>query len=48
MMERFKAWVRQPFSADMSALDWFLFMGLLILISALWQIIFAHIRGNSQ
>lgn len=35
-MESFKAYLRQPFSADMDALHWFLFFGLLIAISVLW------------
>lgn len=35
-MDTFKAWLRQPFSADMDAGHWFLFFGLLIAISILW------------
>jgi hypothetical protein len=37
-----KAW-RQPFSADMSAPEWFLFVGLLLVIMILWRIILRHI-----
>ncbi|MEB2597933.1 MULTISPECIES: hypothetical protein [Bacillati] len=35
-MDEFKSWLRQPFSADMDAIHWFLFFGLLIAISILW------------
>jgi len=37
-----KTW-QQPFSADMSAPDWFLFVGVLIIIMALWRIILRHL-----
>ena len=35
-MDTFKAWMKQPFSADMDAFHWFLFFGLVIAISILW------------
>lgn len=35
-MDSFKAWLNQPFSADMDAFHWFLFFGLIIAISILW------------
>lgn len=34
---------RQPFRADMSAVDWFLFVGLFLIIMILWRIILNHI-----
>jgi hypothetical protein len=34
---------RHPFRADMSAVDWFLFVGLLLVIMVLWRIILRHI-----
>ena len=37
-----KTW-RQPFSADMSAVDWFLFIGLVLIIMIMWRIILHHI-----
>jgi hypothetical protein len=35
-MDEFRAWLKQPFSADMDAFHWFLFFGLLIAVSILW------------
>jgi len=34
---------RQPFRADMSATDWFMFIGLLLIIMIFWRIILRHI-----
>jgi hypothetical protein len=46
----FKSWLSQPFSEDMPASHWFLFIGLLIVIVALWNVILFHlfeaIRGD--
>jgi hypothetical protein len=36
-MDEFKAWWKQPFSADMDTLHWFLFFGLIIGISIVWS-----------
>lgn len=36
VVESFRTWLRQPFSADMDAFHWLLFFGLLIAISILW------------
>lgn len=38
-----KSWAAQPFQTDMSATGWFLFFGLLIIISVGWNLIFRHI-----
>lgn len=35
-MDTFKAWWQQPFSADMDAVHWFLFFGLIVAISIVW------------
>lgn len=43
-MTAFTAWFKQPFSADMDALHWFYFFGLLIVISFLWSFTLVHIR----
>jgi hypothetical protein len=40
----FRDWLRQPFSADMSAVQWFLFWGLLIVIAYLWAVVLGHIK----
>ena len=45
MWAKFKAWAAHPFSVDMSATDWFLFIGLLIVLLALWNIILFHITN---
>lgn len=45
--EDFKAWLASPFSADMSAAHWFYFVGLLIVISVLWNIILRTIKETA-
>lgn len=47
-MDAFKAWLARPFDADMSAFQWFLFWGLLIIIAVAWKLIlssFEEIAG---
>jgi hypothetical protein len=42
----FGNWLKKPFSADMDAFHWFLFFGLLILISVGWTFVLRHLaRG---
>lgn len=36
IVDEFRTWLKQPFSADMDAFHWFLFFGLIIAISILW------------
>lgn len=43
MWNKFKTWAAKPFSEDMSAAEWFLFIGLLIVIMALWQLVLFHL-----
>jgi hypothetical protein len=45
MLNEFKTWLASPFQADMSALHWFFFVGLLIILLGLWGLVFRHIRG---
>lgn len=40
---KFSNWATRPFSVDMTAGEWFLFIGLLIVIIALWNIILFRI-----
>ncbi len=47
MLDDLKSWAQKPFSADMDALHWFLFFGLLIAISVLWGLILASLRRAS-
>jgi hypothetical protein len=42
-MERFKAWLNRPFDPGMSAAQWWLFFGFVILCFALWAILMRHI-----
>lgn len=44
MWDRFKTFMSEPFKSDMSALDWFLFIGLIIIIQIMWVIILRHVR----
>lgn len=43
MFQHFKDFMAKPFSADMSATNWFLFLGLVVVIVVLWRIVLAHI-----
>ena len=38
-----KGWWADPFNADMSATNWFLFIGFLIVAVVLWRLILGHI-----
>lgn len=40
---KFSNWASRPFSVDMTAGEWFLFIGLIIVIIALWNIILFRI-----
>lgn len=43
----FKRWLEQPFDTKMTVLGWFLFFGLLILISFVWGFILSKtFRGE--
>lgn len=44
-MQKFKDWASAPYRGDMSALDWFLFTGLIIIAIIGWRFILAHLRG---
>jgi hypothetical protein len=39
MWNDFKSWGAKPFSADMDALHWFYFLGLLLALSFMWGLI---------
>lgn len=40
---KFFAWLSRPFSVDMTAGEWFLFVGLIVVIIVLWNIILFRI-----
>jgi hypothetical protein len=44
MWENFKSFMGQPFKAEMSALDWFMFVGLLLVILILWTLVLNHLK----
>jgi hypothetical protein len=48
MVEEFKAWLAQPFSADMSALEWSLFIGFLIVLIVFWNLVLAHVLEGAR
>jgi hypothetical protein len=41
----FKSWYSAPFQSDMSAGEWALFVGLLIVSLMAWGFVFRHIKG---
>lgn len=43
MWQNFRQWAAKPFSVDMTAGEWFLFIGLLTVIVILWNIILYRI-----
>jgi hypothetical protein len=46
IVDDFKAWLSRPFSPDMDALHWFLFLGLLIVLMGLWRVILVHVTES--
>jgi hypothetical protein len=44
MWQDFKGWAAHPFSVDMAAGHWFLFLGLLLVIVIAWNLILRTIR----
>lgn len=45
MWAYFKDWIREPYKGDMTALEWVLFIGLLIIAIIGWRFVLAHLRG---
>lgn len=43
--DRFANWLEQPFSEDMDAMGWFLFAGLLLIISVAWATIIRKVAS---
>jgi hypothetical protein len=44
MLDSFKRWWDKPYSDDMSASGWFLFFGLLIVISVAWALVLRELK----
>ena len=47
-IESIDAWLKQPFREEMNAVDWFLFLGLVIAIMVLWQMVLHTIRQGLE
>jgi hypothetical protein len=45
---RFTAWVKKPFSGDMDALHWFLFLGLVLVAVFLWSRIMFYVKKGVE
>lgn len=39
-----KSWLAKPFNEDMSAVQWALFVGLILVILVMWRIVLHHIE----
>lgn len=44
MLAQFKAWWAKPYDDEMSVTGWFLFFGLLIVLSVLWALVLREIK----
>jgi len=44
----FKNWLGKPFQVDMDAFHWFLFFGLIIVISVLWSFVLKHVAKGIE
>lgn len=45
VLSSLKDWLSQPFNPSMSAKDWFLFGGLILVIFGVWMMILREIKG---
>lgn len=48
VISRFSAWLRRPFSGDMDAVHWFLFLGLILIAVFLWSRIMHYINKGIE
>lgn len=46
MLDSLKAWLATPFKTSGSALNWVLFVGLLIVAIWFWQVVLLHIQDE--
>lgn len=47
-MEYLSRWYKEPFRTDMSAADWALFVGFLIVLSILWKLVLFNLQELSK
>jgi len=45
-MQYFSDWLKRPFSQDMDAQHWAMFIGFFLVLMILWKYVLAHIVGN--
>lgn len=48
LVTRFAAWLRRPFAADMDAMHWFLFFGLVLVIAFLWSRVLHYVNKGIE
>ena len=41
---RLSTWFNQPFSSSMTAVDWALFVGFVLIVIAGWKLVLLHLR----
>lgn len=47
LWSNFKTFLSHPYKGEeMNAFDWFLFLGLLIVLMVMWRIIFKHVEDG--
>jgi hypothetical protein len=42
----FTTWIKRPFSQDMDAAHWIMFIGLFLMIMIMWRYVLDHIIGG--
>jgi hypothetical protein len=45
MLSQIQAWLAQPFQSNQDTWHWFLFIGLLIVLAAVWHMVLRHIHS---
>lgn len=43
MLANIKTWYESPYAENMSAIRWFLFVGLLLILGIVWTVIIKHL-----
>jgi hypothetical protein len=46
MPRYFRDWIKRPFSQDMDAAHWLLFIGFTLVVMVLWRYVLDHIIGG--
>lgn len=48
LMTRLMEWVRHPYSSDMSATKWVLFLGLILIAVFMWSRVMVHVTNGVE